>query len=63
MSDIIQFGRRRPASSIIADAPELSYDECLARLARAVAEPEARRTGQGGAADRAIGSDDRMIGA
>jgi hypothetical protein len=41
MADIIRFDRRRPAPSIAAnDAPELSYDECLARLARAVAEPE-----------------------
>lgn len=42
MSDIIRFDRRRPAPSIVVDdMPEPSYDECLARLARAVAEPDA----------------------
>jgi hypothetical protein len=41
MSEIIQMSERRPAPSIIADdAPTLSYDECLERLARAGAEPE-----------------------
>ncbi len=44
MSDIIQLGGRKPSPSIVADdTPTLSYDECLERLARAVAEPESSR--------------------
>ena len=44
MSDIIHIVRRQPAPSIIADdTPALSYDECLERLARAVAEPDDRK--------------------
>jgi hypothetical protein len=44
MSDIIPILRRRPAPSIVADdIPALSYDECLERLARAVAEPDSRQ--------------------
>ena len=51
MSEIIQIIERKPAPSIVADdapslsydAPALSYDECLERLARAVAEPDSSR--------------------
>lgn len=44
MSEIIQIIERRPAPSIVADdTPTLSYDECLERLARAVAEPDSSR--------------------
>ena len=44
MSEIIQMIERVPAPSIVADnTPTLSYDECLERLARAVAEPESSR--------------------
>jgi hypothetical protein len=35
--------RSRRAPSIVADdGPSLSYDECLERLARVVAEPDSR---------------------
>jgi hypothetical protein len=41
MSDIIQMLRRNPSPSIVADEiPALTYDECLERLVRAVAEPD-----------------------
>jgi len=41
MSDVIQMLRRKPSPSIVADEiPALSYDECLERLARAVAEAD-----------------------
>jgi hypothetical protein len=44
MSDIIRILRRRPSPSIVADdIPALSYDECLERLARAVAEPDSNQ--------------------
>ena len=47
MSEIIQIMERKPAPSIVEivadDAPSLSYDECLERLARAVAEPDSSR--------------------
>jgi hypothetical protein len=51
MSEIIRILERKPAPSIVVedapalsyDAPVLSYDECLERLARAVAEPDASR--------------------
>jgi hypothetical protein len=44
MSEIIQIVERKPSPSIIADEePALSYDECLERLAQAVAEPDSNR--------------------
>jgi len=39
MSDVIPIGRSKRAPSIVADEiPAPSYDECLERLARVVAE-------------------------
>jgi hypothetical protein len=40
---VIPIDRSRRAPSIVADeGPELSYEECLERLARVVAEPDSR---------------------
>jgi hypothetical protein len=40
----VQVDRSEPAPSILpSDIPELSDDECLARLARAVAKPDSTR--------------------
>jgi hypothetical protein len=40
---VIPIDRSRRAPSIVADeAPALSYEECLERLARVVAEPDSR---------------------
>ncbi len=44
MSNVIWFERHRPAPSIVPDEMSAeSYEECLARLAAAVAEPAALR--------------------
>ncbi|WP_271582551.1 hypothetical protein [Bradyrhizobium sp. CCBAU 45389] len=39
----IQIDRAQLAPSILPDVPELSDDECLARLARAVETPDSAR--------------------
>jgi len=40
---VIPIDRSRRAPSIVADdGPTLSYEECLERLARVVAEPDSR---------------------
>jgi hypothetical protein len=44
MPDIIRVDRIRRSPSIVApDLPALSYDECLERLARAIATPDSDR--------------------
>ena len=61
MTDLIQANRARPAPSIVpTELPHLSDDECLTRLARAIAAYDSEHLDEVARADRAARGDDRI---